>query len=104
MKGMSETYSMKWWEGGTLHDKTLADWVVATGEDQFATCADMVMTLKQDFPNTITYTSGEEFIRYIVELMTCISVITDDPNTHALSVADVALNSARHLGYIQEDT
>jgi len=103
MRGMNATHSNRWWEGGTLHDKTLAEWLNASGEDQFATCADMLMAIKQEIPNTLTYDSGEEFVRYIVELMTCISVITDDPNTHTLSVADVALSSARQLGYLKEN-
>lgn len=34
----------QWYEGGTLHDKTAADWHAATPEDRLATCGDFVAT------------------------------------------------------------
>lgn len=38
------TYSSKeWYEGGTLHDKTVREWRAATYENRLATCADFVM-------------------------------------------------------------
>ena len=33
------------YSGGTLHDKTIADWRAATYENRLATCADFVMKL-----------------------------------------------------------
>ncbi len=32
----------EWYNGGTLHDKTVADWEKATEEDKLATCADWI--------------------------------------------------------------
>lgn len=38
----------KWYEGGTLHDKSILDWQVAKEHDKIATCSDFIAKMWQD--------------------------------------------------------
>jgi len=42
------TTRRKWYEGGTLHDKSALEWQTASSADKLATCADFVTTMWQN--------------------------------------------------------
>jgi len=46
--GGSSMPTKKWYEGGTLHNKSALEWQTASREDRLATCADFVTKMWQD--------------------------------------------------------
>lgn len=44
----SSTLAKKWYEGGTLHNKSALEWQTASSTDKLATCADFVTKMWQD--------------------------------------------------------
>lgn len=45
--------SDNWWEGGTLHKERIDAWKKATHQNKLATCADMLVAIRQS--NNATY-------------------------------------------------
>jgi hypothetical protein len=94
----------RWWEGGNLHDKTIEEWLAASEQNRLATTVDVVFSLKEDLGAEIVYTNGEELMSCVLQLAACITGATAEfPDTHHLKVADVALASAKALGYLQSE-
>lgn len=42
-----KTEPEKWYEGGTLHNATMAEWKAGTEKDRLATCADFAARIKK---------------------------------------------------------
>ncbi|PIQ29099.1 hypothetical protein COW36_18100 [bacterium (Candidatus Blackallbacteria) CG17_big_fil_post_rev_8_21_14_2_50_48_46] len=96
-----ENNHSRWWEGGTLHDKTIHDWLNASEQNRLATTVDIVFALKEDLGAPIEFSSGEDLMAYVMQLMACITGATQEyPDTHMLKIADVALASAQSLGFL----
>lgn len=101
---MSQASEQPWWREGTLHDKTMQDWFEATPANQMATCLDMIMAMKEDMDTHIVYATGEELMRYVVELMSCMTAAAiEHPEQAQIKVAELALTSAEALGYLHQD-
>lgn len=84
--------SSKWYVGGTLHKKTIADWKSATSENKLATCADFVTKVKSMPLDELKVAS--------YELQTCIDEATRDlPETDSQKVAEVGALCLITLGY-----
>lgn len=83
----------EWYVGGTLHDKTVADWRAARYENRLATCADFVMTLGkyQSLPSDLK--------KRAVELQACISKAVDGGSVDSKPVSEIAGTCAVLLGY-----
>jgi hypothetical protein len=93
--------SPRWWEGGTLHDKTLGEWLNASEQNRMATTVDILFALREDLGAALDLSSGEALMARVLELMACISGTgLESLETHQLKIADLALLSARALGYL----
>lgn len=60
-----------WYEGGTLHDKTMADWRRASYRNRLATCADFVAALAESSGRR--FDSIDQIKPYAVRLERCLS-------------------------------
>lgn len=90
-----------WWQQGTLHDKTLADWLQAENQNRMASALDILIALQQDLGARIEYQQGDELMRYVYEMVGCMDAFaTGVPDPEFISVANAALTSAQALGYI----
>lgn len=65
--------SVKWYSGGTLHNKSALDWQSASSRDKLATCADLVTALWQSgkLKESITdkFTTVDDVRPYAQELV-----------------------------------
>jgi len=103
MSSTSEAHS-RWWEGGNLHDKTIEEWLAASEQNRLATAVDVLFALKDELGAQIEYQNGEELMRHVLAFAACITGATaEHPDTYQLKLADVALASAKALGYLQEE-
>ncbi len=72
----------EWYEGGTLHDATIAQWKRAKRQDKIATCADWVSALCMKSKLTLLISEPDD-------LKTCTTALVDyidkaSANTRAL--------------------
>ena len=83
----------KWYVGGTLHDKTVANWRAATYENRLATCADFVIKLGkyQSLPLDLK--------KRAVELEACISKAVEGGSVDKKPLSEIATTCAVLLGY-----
>lgn len=94
---------LPWWQQGTLHDKTLADWLQAEANNRMATSLDMLVAMQQDMGADIHYQQGDELMRYVFEMTGCIDAIAQlQPGSENISVSQAALTAAQALGYMPE--
>jgi hypothetical protein len=104
MSSTSEAHS-RWWEGGNLHDKTIEEWLAASEQNRLATAVDVLFALKDELGAQIDYQNGEELMRHVLAFTACITGATaEHPDTYPLKLADVALASAKALGYLANET
>ena len=94
--GTSSSQSSKpkeWYVGGSLHDKTVAEWRTATYENRLATSADFVMKLGkfQLLPPDLG--------KRAIELEACISTAVQDGFTDHWTVSATGAPCAVLLGY-----
>ena len=89
----SPNQSKEWYVGGTLHDKTIAEWRTASYDNRLATCADFVMTLGkyQSLPPDLKTRA--------VDLEACISKAVEDGNVDYKSVSEIGGTCGVLLGY-----
>lgn len=99
-----DTGNSPWWQQGNLHDKTLADWLVAEVNNRMATSLDMLVALQEDLGAQIHYQQGDELMRYVLEMTGCLDAIAQQqPEPQSIPVSQAALVAARALGYMPED-
>lgn len=79
-----------WYEGGTLHDKTIAEWNAAKARDRVATAADWTVTY-MGAANLDRAGGLEGLHRIAVEVATCIDTATNSGDFDHRGAADVAL-------------
>ena len=80
--------SQEWYEGGTLHQATAADWKVADEPDRLATSADYaseVLFDKENIPDSM-----DELREYAQDMKTCIDeAVLPDPVLPDQKVAEI---------------
>ena len=79
----------KWYEGGTLHRATIAEWRRASYENRLATCSDFVMTMRGNgiVPKDLPV---DEYKPYAVDLEKGISIVANSGKADHENVAAVA--------------
>ncbi|HEY9840868.1 MAG: hypothetical protein ACAI44_07900 [Candidatus Sericytochromatia bacterium] len=96
-----ETADSPWWQQGNLHDKTLADWLVAEVDNRMATSLDMLVALQEDLGAEIHYQQRDELMRYVLEMTGCLDAIAQQqPEPGQIAVSRAALVAAQALGYM----
>ena len=101
METSSSTQAIPWWQQGDLHDKTMADWLIAESNNRMATSLDMLVALQEDLGADISYQQSDELMRYIFEMTGCLDAIAQSQaEPDQISVSQAALTAARALGYL----
>lgn len=101
METSASTQEIPWWQQGNLHDKTLADWLIAEGNNRMATSLDMLVALQEDLGADISYQKGDELMRYVFEMTGCLDAIAQSQHEpEQISVSQAALTAAKALGYL----
>jgi hypothetical protein len=78
----------QWYQGGTLHNTTIAEWKVATQENRLATSADMIAaTLKNEGKQL---SSINELFPLASALERCVSEAGDSEQANSQKVAGLA--------------
>lgn len=91
-----------WWTQGNLHQLDLEAWRVAKQNNRLATALDMLMALKEDADTHITYETGEELMRYVVETVGCLDAMASQLQDPAsVSVSQAFLTAVKALGYLE---
>ena len=79
----------RWFEGGTLHKARVTEWTSASQENKMATCADMLVAIRQ--ANGFTYGHTNEVKKDAEKLVKCIddkvkAGVADTTKVSALAV------------------
>ncbi|MHC1778464.1 MAG: zinc ribbon domain-containing protein [Lentimicrobium sp.] len=77
----------KWYEGGTLHKATIAEWRTATTTNKLATCSDFVAKIRQD--KGIAFDESE-IKKESYDLMNCIDAAIIDVDVDNWKVSEMA--------------
>ena len=92
--------SKAWYEGGTLHQKTIGDWKTATYENKLATCADFIAAVREKL--NIKITDVDSIQPYAHELVICIDTsVKDLDSMDAQKVSDIAALSFVFLEWLK---
>ena len=100
-----QSQSRKWYQGGTLHNKSALEWQMASADDKLATCADFVARMWEDqsfvpkIQNSIN--SVESMKIYAEELVICLDAATErfaDPEQNRRVYANQTVSSMATLG------
>jgi len=86
----------KWYEGGTLHRATIAQWRVATDDNKLATCSDFVAKIRLDKGIAFNET---EILAESYALKKCIDAAQKDVDITSWKVVDIASACLVELGY-----
>jgi len=91
--GQTSSTPREWYVGGTLHDKTIAEWRTATYPNRLATSADFVIGVGnfQSLPPDLK--------KRAIELEACISTAVQDGFTDHWTVSATGAPCAVLLGY-----
>ena len=83
--------NQKWYEGGSLHSKTIADWQTATPHNRLATSADLISKI-----------TGELNKEKSVELESCLTAFAKGADKKLMNqkVAEIGTLCAVQLGYV----
>lgn len=90
----------QWYEGGTLHDKTLADWHAGTDADRLATAGDWISNLVTKGELVVDIRSMDDLKVLAIKLRTCMNEAYDE-NTATQSSAEVAVWCMVLMGWIK---
>jgi tetratricopeptide (TPR) repeat protein len=82
-----------WYTGGTLHEKTVAEWRTASAGDRLATSADFVMTVGK------YQTLPSDLRKRAADLQTCISEAVAGGQVDHQNVSEIAATCAVLMGY-----
>ena len=83
---------LKWYEGGTLHGKTVAEWRAASSRDRLATSSDFVAKIRK-------FDSLADMLVAAHGMQTCITTASPDEGVQHLKVSEMAASCAILLGY-----
>ena len=78
-----EPIAAAWYSGGSLHNRLLIDWKLASHENRLATSADFVM-VAGDYPSI-----PSDLRRKASELAACITDVAEDPLNGRKPVAEI---------------
>lgn len=90
--GPGAVIAKEWYEGGTLHKSTGAQWRVAPADNRLATSADFATSLRK--PRTMT-----EMRANAENLEVCISKTVGGHASDTMKVTEIAAMCASILGY-----
>lgn len=84
----------QWYQGGTLHRASIAEWMAASYENRLATAADFVVSISKKENPQILSGAGSVFLTklklHASELEKCISQVGAEPKaSRGMSVAEV---------------
>ena len=92
----------RWYEGGTLHGATIAEWKRATAANQLATCADFLAAAHMEGKLKLPISDVESIRPYANELVTCINAATKGHSeADHQSVSDIAAMGALLMGWLK---
>jgi RNA polymerase subunit RPABC4/transcription elongation factor Spt4 len=86
----------KWYEGGTLHRATIADWRLATDENKLATCSDFIALTRKEKGKAYNET---EILAESYALKKCIDEANKGVDISNWKVVDIAAPCLILLGY-----
>lgn len=84
----------EWWDGGTLHGASVAEWHAATPENRLATAGDFVSVFVGD-AKAARFMRSRTLIIFATNLVTCIEKLTR--GVEAIAKQDVAQFAAMCL-------
>ena len=82
------TSTAEWYEGGSLHRVTIAEWKNATPENKLATCADFIARLNENQNLNISVTTMDSLKSYSQELVDYIDLATSTDETDSQSTIE----------------
>ncbi len=85
----SKLAGLKWYEGGTLHQKTVAEWQAASNRDRLATSSDFVAKIRK-------FDSLADMLVAAHVMQTCITIA--DEGVQHLKVSEIAASCAQVEG------
>jgi hypothetical protein len=87
--------SPNWYEGGTLHDKTMGEWKKGSPDDKLATAGDWAAQMRENFKPNIAPGSMDALRPLAVELKTCVEEAYDDKlaNQKASTIAIMCMTT-----------
>ena len=89
----------KWYENGTLHRGSVADWKKATYANKLATAADWALNIPQIKRKVKKSGSIETLKPFAVELVTCVNEATAGQGYGSMSIAEVAASCMILMGW-----
>ena len=102
-----QAQSRKWYEGGTLHNKSALQWQVAKADDKLATCSDFVAAMwkEKNFVPRIqnSINSVDSMKPYAQELVKFLDAATkkhDDPVQNRQMYANQTVSSMATIGMV----
>lgn len=98
------SFAKSWYEGGTLHNSKISQWVKATSVDRLATSADFVTVIAKNRGTIklgeVTPKQFEDWLKpKATQLQSCISDAAKDKRLSSSPTKDVATVCALKLGY-----
>jgi len=92
--------SIKWYTGGTLHNKTVGDWNSASYKNRLATSADFVTATTPKFKQSKLFEDNSRLLKLrSVALEKCTSESTVGLNVNFLKVSEIAATCITLLGF-----
>jgi hypothetical protein len=89
-----------WYQGGTLHDKTIYDWKQATYSNKLATCADFIAASKDNL--NIDITTVDSIKPFAEQLVICMDTAIDGGESFdEQSVSEMAIISMAFLEWYE---
>ena len=95
-KATSASYSnsLNWYEGGTLHNATIAQWKVSTDQNKLATCVDFIASFDKSISSMAMLRLRAE------EVKICIDIATSGSDySNSIDVATMAALCVTEMGY-----
>jgi hypothetical protein len=89
----------KWYENGTLHNASVADWNRATYRNKLATAADWAITRPQIKAKVKNSGSIDTLKPFASELVTCVNEAAAGQGYGSMSVAEVAASCMILMGW-----
>jgi len=84
----------EWYEGGNLHQKTLAEWAIAGYSNRLATAGDFTASMMEG-----QVSSMSEVKRLATKLERCISETAREKTAGSVAVSEVAATCAVLMGW-----
>jgi len=97
------TFALEWYEGGTLHKKSGADWNVAQNRNRMATSVDFIATALPEFTKKYMLGPDEYILKAkATQLNICITEATKEHVADNISVAKLAAICMVLMGFVEK--